>query len=586
MKPSRAIPAYRGSRDRFRFCISRGLVFVFSLSLCLGQSVTLTWDPNPELDLLGYHLYRSAQSGTGYARINAEPITGTRYTDSGLEPGVTYFYVCTALNRAGLESGYSNQVSFTVPFPVPPPEPEPPPAPVPPVEDPAPQPGISAKEIPPTYPDRVAVPHRLDSAGDRFRDLFVGVGMIGSEQEEVRVRVSARDAAGRILAWFPADFELGAGAQRALLTSDLSAPLDSLWLEFAGVADGMLMAGDFAGRSLDGVAMGRRDRELYFPRSERRDEESGLLVISNPSADVTAHFTLEMLDSRGSVRAVHARILYPGRSLLEDLAALSAVGESGSPRYLRLRSDHPVSAYGLLATEQSVTGAVARPAEEVSELWAPHYFVDGAAGTSVLTLLSADTTGSSTVEVRILDDAGEVWGSRELELPRQGMARVDLSELVDDLDPGGILTGLLQVRVLHGTRRLAGWLQLQGGGGRTATMLPLSARGVRELRFAQVAQAEDDSIFTGLVILNPGTEPAWTRIEARDSQGRLHRQRSFAVEAGVRVVGLLRSAELFGVDFTQRGGHLRLTADRPVIAFAIFGDAAGHFLSAVEGQEP
>ncbi|MEJ2147461.1 MAG: Ig-like domain-containing protein, partial [Acidobacteriota bacterium] len=86
-----------------------------------ADSVTLHWDPNSESDLAGYNVYRSNTPGSGYSKLNSNLLSSTSYTDSSLTPGSTYYYVCTAVNSSGLESGYSNQVSYTSPSPNTPP---------------------------------------------------------------------------------------------------------------------------------------------------------------------------------------------------------------------------------------------------------------------------------------------------------------------------------------------------------------------------------------------------------------------------------------------------------------------------------
>ena len=59
----------------------------------------------------GYNLYRSPLSGGGWVKVNAAPLTGTTFTDSGLRNAQTYYYVVTALDAAGNESAYSNEAS-------------------------------------------------------------------------------------------------------------------------------------------------------------------------------------------------------------------------------------------------------------------------------------------------------------------------------------------------------------------------------------------------------------------------------------------------------------------------------------------
>jgi len=96
-----------------------GIVLATFLSYAslLGQalSVQLEWNPNSEPDLSGYNIYRSNQSGFGYVRLNATLIPGTTYTDTTIDAGQTYYYVCTAVNASDLESGFSNEVPYTVP---------------------------------------------------------------------------------------------------------------------------------------------------------------------------------------------------------------------------------------------------------------------------------------------------------------------------------------------------------------------------------------------------------------------------------------------------------------------------------------
>lgn len=83
--------------------------------------LNLDWDDNTEEDLAGYKVYRSLESGGPYDFI-AETETSS-YEDCGLESG-TYFYVVTAFEHAGHESGYSNEASGTVPEPIVEPTPE------------------------------------------------------------------------------------------------------------------------------------------------------------------------------------------------------------------------------------------------------------------------------------------------------------------------------------------------------------------------------------------------------------------------------------------------------------------------------
>lgn len=78
------------------------------------HSVTLTWTapgsgPTPD----SYNVYRSAVSGGPYTKI-ATGVTATTYTDYAVNPQQVWYYVTTSV-AGGLESGYSNETTATVP---------------------------------------------------------------------------------------------------------------------------------------------------------------------------------------------------------------------------------------------------------------------------------------------------------------------------------------------------------------------------------------------------------------------------------------------------------------------------------------
>lgn len=96
------------------------VVLMAGLASVHANSVTLEWDACTESNIAGYNVYRSASSGSGYIKLNGTLLGATNYTDSSVADGQKYYYVCTAVNDSGLESGYSNEVSFAAPANQPP----------------------------------------------------------------------------------------------------------------------------------------------------------------------------------------------------------------------------------------------------------------------------------------------------------------------------------------------------------------------------------------------------------------------------------------------------------------------------------
>jgi fibronectin type 3 domain-containing protein len=62
-------------------------------------------------------VYRGTVSGGPYTKINTVLGTAATYVDNTVKSGQTYYYVITAVNAAGVESAYSNQVTAVVPSP-------------------------------------------------------------------------------------------------------------------------------------------------------------------------------------------------------------------------------------------------------------------------------------------------------------------------------------------------------------------------------------------------------------------------------------------------------------------------------------
>ncbi|MDQ1410671.1 MAG: hypothetical protein QOJ41_2406 [Acidobacteriaceae bacterium] len=77
------------------------------------HTVMLSW--NASNSATGYNVYRSATSGSGYARVNSGLDGALNYSDTSVQNGQTYFYVTTAVDALGQESAYSSEVSALIP---------------------------------------------------------------------------------------------------------------------------------------------------------------------------------------------------------------------------------------------------------------------------------------------------------------------------------------------------------------------------------------------------------------------------------------------------------------------------------------
>jgi len=109
--------------------IKQLLMSVIFVLMCISYAGTedadLVWDANTESDLIGYNVYRSTTAGgqilgpeisphfLDYVSCWANDVTCAEYYDDDLPYGLTLYWVVTAMDLAGNESGKSNEVNYT-----------------------------------------------------------------------------------------------------------------------------------------------------------------------------------------------------------------------------------------------------------------------------------------------------------------------------------------------------------------------------------------------------------------------------------------------------------------------------------------
>ena len=77
--------------------------------------VNLNWTGSTST-VTGYNVYSSRVSGGPYVKLNSTPMAITSYTDATVQPGLTYYYVTTAVSSGGgTESGFSAEAAALIP---------------------------------------------------------------------------------------------------------------------------------------------------------------------------------------------------------------------------------------------------------------------------------------------------------------------------------------------------------------------------------------------------------------------------------------------------------------------------------------
>ena len=90
-----------------------GLWLVLGLPMtAAANSVSLAWNANTEADLAGYRVYAGTSPGAYTQTFDVG--RKTSYSVSDLIEGATYYFVLTAYDIYGNESGYSTVVTTTI----------------------------------------------------------------------------------------------------------------------------------------------------------------------------------------------------------------------------------------------------------------------------------------------------------------------------------------------------------------------------------------------------------------------------------------------------------------------------------------
>jgi fibronectin type 3 domain-containing protein len=85
------------------------------VNLTVTAQIALSWTASQSPGTAGYNIYRSTVHGGPYTKANSSVDPNTSYNDQAVQDGHTYYYVTTAVDGQGRESGYSNEASAFLP---------------------------------------------------------------------------------------------------------------------------------------------------------------------------------------------------------------------------------------------------------------------------------------------------------------------------------------------------------------------------------------------------------------------------------------------------------------------------------------
>lgn len=392
---------------------------------------------------------------------------------------------------------------------------------------------------------------------------------------------------------------LPVGGQFARLSSEIfpvSEEKPTLQIEgHSGDVEGFFLVGDGI-NYLDGVSgdfvEGNR---LYFPSAKASLTDSTKLFLYNPDQTEDVQVSLEYFGTNGQPLD-SALILLKGngswsgnvRDVFDlDLPADGYIRAVGSSPYSD--SAMPIKGFELFSNGQDLSGLIGQETVASETFYVPHFVVwrDGS-GLNSDTELSIVNPGAKTLQLTITlyDDQGNPEYIHSELVKSLETFQKKMSEVIPAGDQTDLRSGFIEVQLTvpsdpSVTPEIVGSVTFSTNHGQSLASLPLSSKGALESHFLHVAQIAD--IFTGLALLNPSaSESADVQVVLYDEEGTIVETHELQVLPRTKVVGLL--SEMFEKAQGRSGGHFEVISTQPVIAYALFGQMRGRYLSVIQAQ--
>lgn len=366
--------------------------------------------------------------------------------------------------------------------------------------------------------------------------------------------------------------ELDPKSQRSRLLSELLENPVEGWLQVLPSGPdivGFTLVGDYAMTRLDGVALGHSPAPVeILPEVRTSAGSSTRVFIVNPASS-PARVVMRWISSGQQPVSSPVWTIAPGGRLEVSPAELVGEGDGG---YLRIESTSgtPISTMEIFGTDSAIAALSGISTDRgAGRLYGAQLAMTPAIG-SEISLVNLGDAAAVTLEA--FAESGQLVATRTLTLGAGEQWRGRATQLfgIDEL------VGWLRVSSDRG--KLVGSVTFSDPSDRWMASLPLEVSGARESIFSHVAQTPE--IYTGLTLLNPGSDPALVSIEVFDADGTLTGTAFAELDPGEKRARLL--PEWIPSLSYQVEGFVRVRTNRPVIGFELFGSAAN--LAAVPQQ--
>jgi len=440
-------------------------------------------------------------------------------------------------------------------------------------------------------------PRLVSSDGDSVAapdSEYTGIAVVNLSNQNATLTFTGYDRAGPPISGSgiinPAIINLAAGNQLPVIDfqvfgSALTAKKPVGWFKTESTASNvfgffLMFNGDLT--VLDGADVSARTvKTVVLPEVE----PAGFTQIHLANPDLLpATVLFELYRGDGTLRASSTqRTVNPNAAVAELFTALfPGVTPSGGD-YIRAVSSRGVVVFEFLGKKGLyVEGLNGQDGEAGSTvLYSPQYVVGGSDYWTALSVVNLETT-PSTVTFRFIGDDGTQIGATQART-LAGRGKLWITDQAFFVDAGATLRqGYVEIR--SDGAKLAGSVVF-GDPARNRFSAALPLTGVLTTKVVYGQLASDSTYFTGLAMLNPGTGVANATIEVYDEKGVLIATKQESIGAGRRVSKLLTQYFPEMVGQNRSVGYFRVTVDRGLVGFALFGTNKLDALSAIPPQE-
>ncbi len=253
--------------------------------------------------------------------------------------------------------------------------------------------------------------------------------------------------------------------------------------------------------------------------------------------------------------------------------------QAASTQYMRISSDIPVYLVAFLrqATGDTKTISGINISRATRELYAPQYVVGGG-WASTVSVVNLDTTPGSVVFRFLGNDGAQIGGTRTVPVVASGKIFVSGADFFGSLGEG-LHQGYLEI-ISNGPRITGSVMFGDPAGNSFAAGLPLVSELQTSVVFSHVASS--DLFYTGISLMNPNATASYATIDVYSADGTRQCTVQEYIPAKGRASKLLTQYFPVMVGKSQTSGYIRVTSDRGIAAFALFGTKSA--LAAIPAQ--